>query len=106
MLLDKVAEIEKVEVRDAEVDEEIGKMAEYYRASADEIRESLEKQGGGVDNIRGNLKTRKAIEAVIAKAKITEGEWVDENLVPPEAAEKPKKAAKKKEPVKKAAKKA
>ena len=74
MLLDKVAEIEKVEVADAEVDEEINKMAEYYRASADEIRESLEKQGGGVENIRNNLKTRKAIEAVVAKRqKITEG---------------------------------
>ena len=37
---------EKVEVSDAEVDEEIGKMAEYYRATPEEIRESLEKQGG------------------------------------------------------------
>ena len=47
MLLDKIAEAEKVEVADAEVDEEIGKMAEYYRSTPDEIRESLEKQGGG-----------------------------------------------------------
>ncbi len=106
MLLDKVAEMAKVEVADSEVDEEITKMAEYYRASTDEIRESLEKQGGGVDNIRNNLKTRKAIEAVMEKAKITKGEWVDESLAQPEAEEKPKKAAKKKEPAKKAAKKA
>ena len=96
MLLDKVAEIEKVEVAEAEVEEEIGKMAAYYRASAEEIRESLEKQGGGVENIRNNLKTRKAIEAVIAKAKVSEGEWVDESLAPLEAEEEPKKAAKKK----------
>ncbi len=105
MLLDKVAEMAKVEVADAEVDEEINKMAEYYRATPEEIRDSLEKQGGGVDNIRNNLKTRKAIEAVIEKAKITKGEWVDESLAQPEAAEKPKKATKKKEPAKKAAKK-
>lgn len=103
MLLERVAAIEKVEVADAEVDEEIAKMAEYYRASADDIRESLEKQGGGVDNIRNNLKTRKAIEAVVAKAKITDGEWVDENLQPAE--EKPKKAAKAKKSAAKAAKK-
>jgi FKBP-type peptidyl-prolyl cis-trans isomerase (trigger factor) len=103
MLLDKVAEIEKVVVADAEVDEEIGKTAEYYRASADEIRQSLEKQGGGVDNIRNNLKTRKAIEAVVAKAKITDGAWIDENAHAPE--EKPKKAAKPKKPAAKAAKK-
>ena len=104
MLLDRVAEMAKVEVADAEVDEEIAKMAEYYRASPEEIRESLEKQGGGVDNIRNNLKTRKAIEAVIDKAKITKGEWVDESLAQPEAEEKPKKAAKKKPAAKKAAK--
>lgn len=98
MLLDKVAELEKVEVPDTEVDDEIGKMADYYRASTDEVRESLEKQGGGVENIRNNLKTRKAIEAVMAKAKVTNGEWIDEKLVGAgEAAEtKPKKAAKKK----------
>jgi hypothetical protein len=78
-------------------------MAEYYRASADEIRESLEKQGG-IESIPNNLKTRKAIEAVVAKAKVTEGEWVDETETPV-AEEKPKRAKAKKEPAKKAAKK-
>lgn len=107
MLLDKVAELEKVEVAQAEVDDEISKMAEYYKASADEIRESLEKQGGGVENIRNNLRTRKSIEAVIAKAKVAKGEWIDESVANLEAEDsaKPKKAAKKKEPAKKAAKK-
>ncbi len=103
MLLDKVAEIEKVEVAETEVDEEIAKMAEYYRSSAEEIRESLEKQGGGVDNIRNNLKTRKSIEALIAKAKVVDGEWIEETVIDPETSseENPKKAAKKKESAKK-----
>jgi len=105
MLLDKVADIEKVDVSDAELDEEIAKMSEYYRVSPKEIRESLEKQGGGIDNIRNNLKTRKAIEAVISKAKITDGEWIDETIAPAEEEEKPKKTAKKKAPAKTAAKK-
>ena len=100
MLLDRVAEIEKIEVADTEVDEEVTKMAEYYRASSEEIRESLEKQGGGLDNIRNNLKTRKSIEAVIAKVKVKDGEWIDESQMPAEAAaeteEKPKKETKKK----------
>ena len=103
MLLDRVAEMEKVEIKDSEVDEEIGKMADYYRSTPEEIRESLEKQGGGIDNIRNNLKTRKAIEAVISYARITKGDWIDETVGQPEAADKPKKAAKKKEAVKKAA---
>ena len=96
MLLDRVAEMEKVDVTDTEIDEEIVKMAGYYRSSADEVRESLEKQGGGLENIRNNLKTRKAIEAVIAKATVTNGEWVDENLGQIEPPDEPKKAAKKK----------
>ncbi len=105
MLLDRVAEIEKVSVSDEEVDAEIATMAEYYRASVDEVRDSMAKQGGGLDNIRNNLKTRKAIEAIVAKAKITEGEWIDETVSEPESDNSPKKAVKKKEPAKKAAKK-
>ena len=110
MLLDQVAEMEKIEISDAEIDEEIGKLAEYYRTSIEEIRTSMEKEGG-IDNIRNNLKTRKSIEAIIANAKVTIGEWIDETVGQPTAAEagadeeKPKKAAKKKEPAKKAAKK-
>ncbi len=108
MLLDKIAEIEKVEVAETEVDDEITKMAEYYRSSADEIRESLEKQGGGVDNIRNNLKTRKSIEALIAKAKVGDGEWIDESAAEAETveSEEPKKPAKKKGAAKKVAKEA
>ena len=98
MLLEKVAEIEKVEVPQAEVEDEITKMAEHYRVTAEEIRESLEKQGGGIDSIRNNLRTRKSIEAVIAKANVTIGEWIDESIGQPDAAasDKPKKAVKKK----------
>ncbi|HQU92612.1 MAG TPA: trigger factor [Pyrinomonadaceae bacterium] len=97
MLLDKIAEAEKVAVSQEEIDEEIGKLAEYYQSTPDEVKESLEKQGG-TGTIENNLKTRKSIEALIAKAKVTEGPWVDDSLgdVPAEteAEEKPKKAAK------------
>lgn len=105
MLLDRVAEVEKIEVSDDELDEELGKMAEYYRASKDEIRESLEKQGGGLDSLRNNLKTRKSIESIVAQATIKTGDWVDESVgqVVPEEVEK--KPAKKKASAKKAAKK-
>jgi FKBP-type peptidyl-prolyl cis-trans isomerase (trigger factor) len=74
-LLDRISGLEKVEVSDAEVDEEISRMADYYKASVDEVRDSIEKQDG-LENIRHNLKTRKTIEAIMAKAKITDGPWV------------------------------
>jgi len=99
ILLDKVAEAEKVDVSDAEVDEEIGKMAEYYRSTPEQIRESFAKQNGIAD-IRNNLKTRKAVEALIDGAKIIEGPWVDERAEKSDTAgseeTKPEKAAKKK----------
>lgn len=103
MLLEKIGDAEKVEVKKEDIDEEIGKIAEYYRSTPEEVRESLEKQGG-TGSIENNLRTRKSIEALIAKAKVTDGEWVDESLAQTESEEKPKKAAKK-EPAKKAAKK-
>jgi trigger factor len=106
MLLEKIAEAEKVEVAKEEIDEEIGKLAEYYRTTPDEIQKSLERQGGE-RSIENNLRTRKSVEALIAKAKVVEGEWIDESLAEVTAAaeeEKPKKAAKKKAPAKKAAK--
>jgi trigger factor len=106
LLLDKIAKSEKVEVGEADVEAEITKMAEYYRSSADEIKESLEKQGGGVESIRNNLKTRKTIEAVVAAAKVKEGEWIDENATPVgepvrDEEKKPKKAPPKKKAAKK-----
>jgi trigger factor len=80
MLLEKVSELENVDVSEAEVVEEIQKVADYYRATPEEIRASLAQQEGGEENIKNNLRTRKAIEALIKHAKISEGDWVDENI--------------------------
>ncbi|MGD9563316.1 MAG: trigger factor [Pyrinomonadaceae bacterium] len=111
MLLEKIAEAEKVEVIEAEVEEELNRMADHYRSTPDEIRESLKKQGGE-DTIRNNLRTRKAIEALVAKAKVTDGKWKEpstEAETEPETGEqKPVKAkpkpAEAKEPKKRSAK--
>lgn len=94
MLLEKVAEAEKVVVASEEVESEIAQMAEYYRVTPDEIRESLEKQGGS-GTIENNLRTRRSIEALIENASITDGEWKDDLAVEEaaETEEKPKKKA-------------
>ena len=106
ILLEKIGEDANVNVSKEEVDEEIGRMAEYYRTTPEEIRSSLERQGGD-RTIENNLRTRKSVEALVAKAKVVDGEWIDESATPAAeeiAEEKPKKAAKKKAPAKKAAK--
>jgi trigger factor len=111
MLLEKIAEAEGVNVKPEEVEDEIAKMADYYRSTVDELKESLEKQGG-TSSIENNLRTRKSIEALFAKAKVSEGEWIDPNAETPAAEpeasseNKPKKTVKKKKPAKEAAKEA
>jgi trigger factor len=78
LLLEKIAQQENIEVSDEEVNEEIERIANYYRATPEQIRESLAQQGGDV-NIANSLRTRKAVEAIVKNAKITDGEWVSEN---------------------------
>jgi len=86
MLLEKVAELENVEISHEEVNEEIEKMARHYRTTPEEIRTSLSQQGGDA-NISNSLRTRKAVEALVTNAKITDGEWIDPNQPPVEAEE-------------------
>ena len=81
MLLEKIAEIENVVVDKDAVKKEIGKMAAQYETSEEEIRKSLEQQGGEA-MIENNLRTREAIEKLVEKAKIIDGDWIDENLRP------------------------
>jgi trigger factor len=87
MLLEKIAELENVEVTDEDVDKEIEMMANYYGVAPEQIRESLTAQQGGEDNIRNNLRTRKAVEALVKNANITEGEWIDPSQAQAETAE-------------------
>ena len=111
ILLDRIAEAEKVEISDDEVEEEIAKIADHYRTTPDEIRDSLSKQGGE-NTIQNNLRTRKSIEALVSKAKVAEGVWSDPAAIADEpaeekASEKPKKTkakSKAAEPKKKSAK--
>lgn len=108
MLLEKVAELEGVEITGDEIAEEIERIAQYYGVPAEQVRASLAQQGGE-NNIADRLRSRKAVEALV-EAKVSEGEWIDESQVKPEpeaetetettaeekSEAKPKKASKKK----------
>lgn len=78
MLLDKIAQLENVEVTGDEINEEIDRIAQYYGVSAEQVRASLAEQGGE-NNIADRLRSRKAVEALVEKAKVSEGEWIDES---------------------------
>lgn len=89
MLLEKIAEQENVDVSDEEITEEIQKMARHYRVTPEDVRASLAQQGGE-DGIANSLRTRKAVEALMKNAKITDGEWIDESQPQAEAEESEK----------------
>lgn len=78
MLLEKIAELEGVEVTGDEIAEEIERIAQYYGVSPEQVRASLSQQGGE-NNIADRLRSRKAVEALVEKAKVSEGEWIDES---------------------------
>jgi trigger factor len=101
LLLEKIGDAENINVDKVEVDDEISKMAEYYRTSPEEVRESMIKQGGE-RTIENNLRTRKTIEALVSYAKITDGPWTDETPSDEHPEEEKTKKSKKKATAKKA----
>lgn len=67
-ILAKVAEEEKLEILDAEVDETILKVVEHARPTdRNEVRRSMEKRR---DFLRGDLKQEKIISFLIEKAQV------------------------------------
>lgn len=77
MLLEKIAELESVDVSGDEIAEEINRMADYYRVTPEEVRKNLSQQGSE-NSVADRLRSRKAVEALFEKAKVTDGEWIDE----------------------------
>ena len=67
LVLDAVVEAEKIEVTDAEVDEEVAKMAESYQMDVEKIEEMI----GAYEEkaIKSDISIKKAVDFVVAEAK-------------------------------------
>ena len=74
LLLEHIADEEKIEVTDQEVDEEINAIAEGSRQSPDQVRAILTKQGGE-RSIAGRLRNRKALDLLVENSRVTDEEW-------------------------------
>jgi trigger factor len=92
MLLERVAEAEKIEVSAEEVEAEIQSMAEGSRQSVEQVRAALTKQGGE-RSIADRLRNRKALDFLVQNAKIREEEWREESEEQPAAPEGERAAA-------------
>ncbi|MER3631079.1 MAG: trigger factor [Blastocatellia bacterium] len=77
LLLGKIAEIENISIKPEEIEAEIADLATYHRVTPEEVKKSLGSQEG-LRQIEHNLKTRKAIEAIVGKIKVSEGKWVEQ----------------------------
>lgn len=77
MLLERVAEAEKIEVTDEEVEAEIQSMAEGSRQSVEQVRAALTKQGGE-RSIADRLRNRKALDFLVQHAQVRDEEWREE----------------------------
>jgi len=84
MLLERIADEEKISVTDEEIEAEINSLAASSRQSVEQVRAALTKQGG-TTSIADRLRNRKALDLLIENARVTDEEWREE--AEPEIAE-------------------
>ena len=81
LLLERIADEEKIEVSDQEIDDEINAVATASRQTPEQVRAILTKQGGEL-SIAGRLRNRKALDVLVANARVTDEEWKEETKEP------------------------
>jgi trigger factor len=77
LLLEHLADDEKLEVTDQEIEDEINVIAEASRQTPDQVRAVLTKQGGE-RSIAPRLRNRKALDFLVANARVIDEEWKEE----------------------------
>ena len=68
LVLEKVAEVENVEVSDEKLDEQIGEIAASYKIEADKLKEMMGEREK--EQIREDLKVQAAIDVLVDQAKL------------------------------------
>ena len=66
LALEKIAELEKIEVSDKELDAKLEEMAKAYNMELDKIKEMLKEED--LENIKKDVKIEKAVDFVLSKA--------------------------------------
>ena len=78
MLLERIAEEEKIEVSKEEIDAEIEAIAVSSKQPVEQVRSVLTKDGGE-RSIANRLRNRKALDFLVANAAITDEDWQEES---------------------------
>ena len=69
LILDVIADKEKIEVSDAEVNAAMAAMARSAGKKLDEVKQYYDSQEGGMDNLRASLVEEKTLSLLLSKAK-------------------------------------
>ena len=77
LLLEHIADAEDIDVSDQEIEDEIKTIADASRQTPQQVRDVLTKQGGE-RSIAPRLRNRKALDFLVANAKVTDEEWKEE----------------------------
>ena len=110
LALEEIAKLEKLEVAEAEIDEQLTKMADAYNMKLEEVKKFMRDED--IDALKSDIKIQKAMDFLVANAEWTKAEkpaakktTTKKTTAAKDAAEK-KPAAKKTTAVKKTTKKA
>lgn len=68
LVLEKIAELEKIEATDEDIEKEFDKIAETYKMEKDKIRELM---GANIDAMKQDIVTNKALDVLAENAKQT-----------------------------------
>ena len=77
LLLETIADEEKIDVSKEEIDAEIEAIARGSQQSVEQVRSVLTKDGGE-RSIASRLRNRKALDLLVANAQVTDEEWREE----------------------------
>ena len=74
LLLERIAEEEKIEISKEEIEAEIAALARSSQQPIEQVRSVLTKQGGE-SSIANRLRNRKALDLLVENARVTDEEW-------------------------------
>ncbi|HMH41992.1 MAG TPA: trigger factor [Pyrinomonadaceae bacterium] len=77
LLLEHLADEEQLDVTDQEIEDEINAIADASRQTPEQVRAVLTKQGGE-RSIASRLRNRKALDFLVANARVIDEEWKEE----------------------------
>jgi trigger factor len=78
LLLDRIAEEEKIDASKEEIEAEIEGIARRSQQSVEQVRSVLTKEGGE-RSIANRLRNRKALDLLVENARVTDEEWSEKS---------------------------